>query len=251
MLWQIMTRRAPSDAIPPGLIDELQQAGALLPAGQAPHEPLFPYGDPWPESRPASNPEETRGEIERAGCAVVRNIIPAAFLPRVTTYYRALPLGKSTSSFDSAARRHTLHNESLSRWLQQQILLLVTSILPEPVKPSYTYLGFYVPGGVLHKHTDREQCEYTISLTIDATPSAAASDAWPLYADLKDGSTLAAPPARATASSSKDATCPTIAIPWKTAALRGRSSCTTCRRPSTVHSTRSIAGTMSRWPPMH
>jgi alkylated DNA repair dioxygenase AlkB len=65
-------------------------------------------------------------------------------------------------------------------------------LIPEAVKPSYCYLGLYVAGAALAKHTDREQCEYTLSLTIDATPHSDAANAWPLYADLANGETIEA-----------------------------------------------------------
>jgi hypothetical protein len=60
-----------------------------------------------------------------------------------------------------------------------------------PVRPSYCYVGSYVRGASLLPHTDRQQCEYSISLTIDYEPARTRQDAWPLYLAPKDESPVA------------------------------------------------------------
>lgn len=136
--------------------------------------------------------EEARCAISRQGCAIMRRILPAALLKGVQRYYRDMIVNGFLPLGDKQSHRYHFHNEPLACWLHQQISPLIERIIPEPIKPSYAYLGFYLAGAVLEKHTDREQCEYTLSLTIDAAPSAAAAHAWPLCADLKDGTTLEA-----------------------------------------------------------
>ena len=41
------------------------------------------------------------------------------------------------------------------------------SITNKSLKPTYTYLSCYVKGADLPGHTDREDCEYTVSFVID------------------------------------------------------------------------------------
>jgi hypothetical protein len=135
---------------------------------------------------------EATSTIRSSGYGIVRDLLPPEFLRSVQEYYRELVVNGFLPLGDGQSLRYSLHNEPLARWLHQHTAPLVSRIIPESVKPSYTYLGFYLAGAVLEKHTDREQCEYTLSLTIDATPSAAAADAWALYADLKDGTTVEA-----------------------------------------------------------
>jgi hypothetical protein len=133
---------------------------------------------------------EASASIRHSGYGIVRDLLPPEFLRSVQEYYRELVANGFLLLGDGQSLRYSLHNEPVARWLHQHTASLVSRIIPEPIRPSYTYLGFYLAGAVLEKHTDREQCEYTLSLTIDATPSAAARDAWPLYADLKDGTTV-------------------------------------------------------------
>ena len=55
------------------------------------------------------------------------------------------------------------------------------------MKPSYTYFGAYQAGAELHKHTDRAQCEYTVSLCIDYSPEPENETPWPIYVETPDG----------------------------------------------------------------
>jgi hypothetical protein len=56
------------------------------------------------------------------------------------------------------------------------------------VKPSYSYLAAYESGSTLERHTDREQCEFSITMCIDATPEPQAQIPWPIQLDVSDGS---------------------------------------------------------------
>ena len=46
------------------------------------------------------------------------------------------------------------------------------------LEPTYSYLRVYKNGDVLHKHTDRKACEYSVSLTLKRE---ARDEIWPLY----------------------------------------------------------------------
>lgn len=135
---------------------------------------------------------EASSSVWRTGCAIVRDILPPEFLRGIQRYYRELTANGFLTLGDGQSLRYTVHNEPLARWLHQHTVPLISRIIPESVKPSYTYLGFYLAGAILERHTDRKQCEYTLSLTIDATPSATAAQSWPLFAELKDGTTVEA-----------------------------------------------------------
>lgn len=57
------------------------------------------------------------------------------------------------------------------------IIDLVRKVIAHNAKPSYNYFGGYFNGSYLHPHTDRPQCEFTLSLTIEQNPP---NEAWPL-----------------------------------------------------------------------
>ena len=46
------------------------------------------------------------------------------------------------------------------------------------LEPTYSYLRVYKNGDVLHKHTDRKACEYSVSLTLKRESD---DEIWPLY----------------------------------------------------------------------
>jgi hypothetical protein len=158
---------------------QTEQLGRIAPAGVSVH------AEHWHSVR-----VEATSTIRSRGYGIVRDLLPPELLRSVQEYYRELVANGFLPLGDDQSLRYSLHNEPLAHWLHVHTAPLVSRIIPESIKPSYNYLGFYLAGAVLEKHTDREQCEYTLSLTVDATPSAAARDAWPLYADLKGGTTV-------------------------------------------------------------
>eukprot|EP01062_Namystynia_karyoxenos_P070292 TRINITY_DN65686_c0_g1_i1.p1 TRINITY_DN65686_c0_g1~~TRINITY_DN65686_c0_g1_i1.p1 ORF type:complete len:721 (+),score=123.45 TRINITY_DN65686_c0_g1_i1:99-2165(+) len=66
--------------------------------------------------------------------------------------------------------RWTHHNGPAARFLQAAILPRIESLTNTLLHPTYTYFGSYVSGAAILPHIDREQCEYTLSITIDAHP---------------------------------------------------------------------------------
>ena len=152
----------------------------------------------WQVASPASassawsvRMETARRELEERGYTIVEQLVPEHVLGGLNAYYAALVQNGFLVNGDEQSRRHNLHNEPVTCWLHRHTKPLVDRIIPERVTCSYTYLGFYMPGSALDRHTDREQCEYTLSLAIRAEPSARREDAWPLYLELPDSSHVA------------------------------------------------------------
>jgi hypothetical protein len=58
-------------------------------------------------------------------------------------------------------------------------ITILTGTARQVVVPFYSYLALYQGGAVLEPQTDREACEFTISLCIDATPDPQRHGAWP------------------------------------------------------------------------
>lgn len=72
---------------------------------------------------------------------------------------------------DRQSLRYKSHNEPISRFLHYELLPLIEHIVERRLKPTYTYLSIYVNGAELPEHTDRKECEYTVSLIIDKPPN--------------------------------------------------------------------------------
>ena len=55
----------------------------------------------------------------------------------------------------------------MSRFLHYELLPLIEKITNKKLKPTYTYLSAYVKDADLPAHTDRPDCEYTVSFVVD------------------------------------------------------------------------------------
>jgi hypothetical protein len=87
-----------------------------------------------------------------------------------------LPLGD-----EQVPRRYSVHNESIARLLHLRLTNLVSLITAQRVKPSFVFFASYAEGAELARHTDRRQCEFTLSLLIDYQPIQKGKSPWPLY----------------------------------------------------------------------
>ena len=123
-----------------------------------------------------------REEFRARGYAVVRNLIPPRLMNAMRRYYRALvgdgdlPLGDS-----QVPGRYHLHSEVLGGFYHPQLTSLMSRVAGEEVKPSFVYFASYQPGAALPRHTDREQCEFSISLLADYVPDSGGPCGWPLH----------------------------------------------------------------------
>ena len=127
--------------------------------------------------------------IADQGYGIVRGMLPLAVVRGFQRYYSQLIANGFLPSPDCKSKRYTFHNERLARWLHVHTASLLQQMIPEAIKPSYTYLSFYIEGAELERHVDREQCEYTLSLAIAASPYCDYREAWPLYLQLRNGTT--------------------------------------------------------------
>jgi hypothetical protein len=122
------------------------------------------------------------------GYAPLAGLIHPFHVAALRRYYRylirsgALRLGDGQSS-----RRYVAYNEPVARFFHHQIAASLSAIAGEPLKPSYVYLASYLSGAELMKHTDREQCEYSVTLCLDFSPEAALETPWPIQLDTPTG----------------------------------------------------------------
>jgi hypothetical protein len=103
-------------------------------------------------------------------------------------YYRCLiRKGLIRKRDPQCPQRLVAHNERVARFFHHQLTRVVSAVAGEPVKPSYVYLASYQAGAELAKHTDREQCEFSISLCLDFSPEPKRVTPWPLCLDTPQG----------------------------------------------------------------
>jgi len=108
---------------------------------------------------------------------VVENVLNASTLAICQTYYSTTIDRGIFVLGDKQSRRFKSHNEPLSRILHYEVLPLIEKIVGKKVMPSYTYLSAYVKDSDLPAHTDRADCEYTVSFLINKPDNSH----WPIY----------------------------------------------------------------------
>src|ERR1700674_1640239 len=116
------------------------------------------------------------------------NLIHPFNLAALSRYYRrSIRRGMIWLGDEQSSRRYVAHNERVARFFHHQIAKAVSAIAGEPVKPSYVYLASYLSGAVLKKHTDRQQCEFSVTLCLDFSPEPELATPWPIRLDTSEG----------------------------------------------------------------
>lgn len=108
---------------------------------------------------------------------VVENVLNASTLTICQKYYSTTIENGAYVLGDTQSKRFMSHNEPLSRILHYEVLPLIEKIVGKKLMPSYTYLSAYVKDSHLPAHTDRADCEYTVSFLINKPDNSH----WPIY----------------------------------------------------------------------
>jgi hypothetical protein len=167
---------APPD-LPRRVRDTLARVGVLVP----------PLGEHSRREAWERIAREAAAQYQQHGYAIVRSLIDPVHVGAMRRYYRALIAGGQLPvGDDQVAERYRLNSEPVAMFFHPQLVSLVNRIAGEPVKTSYLYFASYPAGSLLPRHTDRLQCEFSISLQVDYTPEPDGPCGWPLYLDHPD-----------------------------------------------------------------
>jgi hypothetical protein len=135
--------------------------------------------------------ETARSRFREKGYAPLSGLIHPFHVAALRRYYRylirtgAICLGDQQSS-----RRYVAHNEPVARFFHHLIAPALSRVAGEPLKPSYVYLASYLSGAELTRHTDREQCEFSITFCLDFSPEPALRTPWPIKLDTPAGTVV-------------------------------------------------------------
>jgi hypothetical protein len=165
--------------VPQDVTSLLAQAGILIHAEEA-----EPQVEEWSEA-------ERKGarQFQEKGYVPLRCLIHPFHLAALRRYYRqAIRCGTIHLGDEQSSRRYAAHNESVARFFHHQLTNAVSAIVGETVKPSYVYFASYLSGADLKKHTDRQQCEFSVTLSLDFSPEPDLATSWPIRLDTADGS---------------------------------------------------------------
>jgi hypothetical protein len=132
--------------------------------------------------------KEASALFQERGYAPISGLIHPFHIAAMRRYYRALIRTGGVQLGDGQSpRRYVAYNEPVARFFHHQIAATLSAVGGEPVKPSYAYLASYLRGAELKKHTDREQCEFSVTLCLDFSPEPALETPWPIRLDTPTG----------------------------------------------------------------
>ena len=110
---------------------------------------------------------------------LINDVIDDEIKDILKNYYKKCIDDKVFILGDRQANRYKSHNEGLSRVVHYELLPLIENIVDKKLRPTYTYISFYISEADLPAHTDREDCEFTVSFIIDKPENST----WNMYVD--------------------------------------------------------------------
>jgi hypothetical protein len=142
----------------------------------------------WRRSEWLRTAAASQEQFHTEGYAAVSGLLPPFHLGALRRYYRYhTRIGSFKLGDQQVERRQVKHNETLARFFHAQLAGAVSDLVGTVVKPSFVYVAAYESGAKLAKHLDRPQCQYSITLSIDATPEPDGASPWPIRLETPDG----------------------------------------------------------------
>jgi hypothetical protein len=119
--------------------------------------------------------------FRQKGYAPLASLIHPYHVAALRRYYRfMIRMGAIRLGDRQSPRRYVSYNDSVARFFHHHMTATLSAVAGEPLKPSYVYLASYLSGAELKKHTDREQCEFSVTLCLDFSPEPALETPWPI-----------------------------------------------------------------------
>ena len=142
---------------------------------------------PGQAARAASRPL-----FREKGYAPLSDLIHPFHVAALRRYYRYLiRTGAIRLGDGQSPRRYVAYNEPVARFFHHDIAATLSAVAGESLKPSYVYLASYLSGAELKKHTDREQCEFSVTFCLDFSPEPKLATPWPIRLDTANGTVTA------------------------------------------------------------
>ncbi len=127
-------------------------------------------------------------EFREKGYVPLGDLIHPFHVAALRRYYRYLIRSGAIRLGDGQSpRRYVAYNEPVARFFHHHVAAALSAVAGEPLKPSYVYLASYLSGADLKKHTDREQCEFSVTFCLDFSPEPALATSWPIRMDTPTG----------------------------------------------------------------
>jgi hypothetical protein len=127
-------------------------------------------------------------EFHERGYVPLAGLIHPFHVAALRRYYRhRVRTGGMVLGDGQSSRRYVAHNDGVARFFHDQLKAAMSVVAGEAVKSSYVYVASYQGGAKLDVHTDRLQCEFSITFCLDYAPEPQLATPWPLLLHTKSG----------------------------------------------------------------
>jgi len=114
--------------------------------------------------------EKAQIKYQKDKYVVLRELLPSEQMKAMRRFYRQYTAEGFMPFDDLQSKRYYQHNEPLAGYFHQQLARIMSLVIGEEVIPSYVYAASYINKADLEPHTDRPQCEFSISFQVDYFP---------------------------------------------------------------------------------
>ena len=116
---------------------------------------------------------------------VLRDLFPVTVLRYLTAHMRYLQAKGALFKCTQVPERSAIQYHSMFDFFHYQLAHYLNRLMLEKIKASYAFASIYHEGAVLHRHTDRPQCRWNLSLVLGTQPEVTNETAWPIYLDIE------------------------------------------------------------------
>jgi hypothetical protein len=177
-LEDLRSGKGSSSDISPDARESLVMAGVLVKPSDAAAE-----RQRWTETL-----ARAAREFQEHEYVPVSGLIHPFHVAALRRYYRhRVRTGGMVLGDGQSSRRYVAHNDGVARFFHRQLSSAISAVAGEAVKPSYVYVASYQGGAKLDVHTDRLQCEFSITFCLDYAPEPRLATPWPLKLHTKSG----------------------------------------------------------------
>lgn len=180
-LEELLQRLIPGEPVPRSIACETR---ALLAAAEI----LIPEERSTSHARREEFIQKAGAQFRDRGYAPLSDLIHPFHVAALRRYYRhQIRTGTMQLGDGQSSRRYAAYNEPVARFFHHQITSTLSEVAAQSLKPSYVYLASYLSGAELKKHTDRMQCEFSLTFCLDYSPEPALATPWPIKLETPGG----------------------------------------------------------------
>lgn len=138
--------------------------------------------------RPMPLPVEAARSFADLGYCLLPQLFSDRDCAILRRWYRVLSDSQWLKPDRHLTTQKVVHNDPVTRALQRALQPQVERVTGMRLKQSFSYVTEYHSGAPLPRHTDREQCEFTLSIYADYDPAPADGICpWPLVVHAESG----------------------------------------------------------------